>query len=159
MDLNFYCWKYKPNISHNLSHFFKICLHPAARITLVTLSRCKQSFQVVLHYRWEEKRRIHASHILTPEAYLPIFFCSQLKTDLSGGQFYRTYFHFYSLTIKGGLKLDLKSEINSEILKQETGEDTHSVYQLPNHSSFSDVPMEYQLQTVKYHPFFLSQSQ
>lgn len=55
-----------------------------------------------------------------------MIFYSQLKADSSVWQLHRTYFHFYSLTSKEGLKLKLKSEINSEILKWDTGEHTKS---------------------------------
>lgn len=91
------------------------------------LSWHEQSFQVVLQYRWEEKRGIHASYFSAPEAHLPMIFYIQLKAESSVWQLHRTYLHFYSLTSKEVLKLKLKSEIKSVILKWETYQQKNTV--------------------------------
>lgn len=92
----------------------------APTITSITFVLTQTELPSGFTHRWEEERGIRASYFPTSEAHLPVIFYIQLKADSSVWQLHRTYLHFYSLTSKEGLKLKLKSEINSEILKWET---------------------------------------
>lgn len=102
-------------------------------LPLLHLSWHKQSFQVHFSLQLGEEGNSCKLHFNTggssPYNLYSVkswFICLAITLFAIIYSIIRTYFHFNSLTSKEVLKLKLKSEINSEIVKWETGEHTDS---------------------------------
>lgn len=125
-NLNFYFWMYKP--LSNLSQLFRYECILLLELRLLH----KQSFQVHFTRLMEEKGNSCKLYFNTrgsaPYDLYSIkswFICLAITLISIISLIIRTYFNFYSLTSKEELKLKLKSETNSEIVKWETGEHTN----------------------------------